>query len=623
MLTADDLFEAIFASSPLGIAVLDDGARLYRSNPALQRMFGRSEAELRTLTFAELLRSPDAAADAARCADVRAGRRDDDTVEREYRRKDGSTSWGRFRFSRHPCAAGSFVIATMEDIGASRAAEQSRRDIAQRLGERIKELTALHRAAELMLHRQGTCEERLHVVATLLPPAMQYPDIATGCIRYKGQTFATPGHETTPWMLTVPWTMANGQIGEIEVAYREARPASVFGPFLAEEHALLTSLAEMIHASLDRHDAEDALRQANERFHLALNTAGMGIWEWDVVENTVCWAEPLPQVQTFGARMMPFGTYTHLVHPEEQEYVLGRLARAAAGEDDLRGIECRMRRDDGTYRHWAGDGCIVRGPNGRATRILVALIDVTERRALEERLRQGQKIEALGQVAGSVAHDFNNVLAILFSGIGTLRDDIPGSDSWRETIDDCLMACERGQTLTRQLLAFSRKTPFKPTAIDVSELITTLRPLLVRVAPKSVDLRIEVDSAAREVWADPAQIEQVVLNLVVNARDAMTKGGTIVVATQFVDEEQSARFGASPGRYAAIVVRDDGVGITPDIFPKILEPFFTTKEVGKGTGLGLAVVADIVRRWHGHVHVESTPGEGATFRVLLPQVRES
>ena len=616
----NDLFEAIFASSPLGTAVLDEQGRLFLSNPALQRMLGRSEDELRSLQIVDLLHSPQAA-EVLRLDEVRLGRRDGDTIELQLRRADGHLLWGRVRVSLYRGAEQTLVVVMVEDLGASRAAAEAKRDIEHRLEERIKELTALHQTAELILRRRGTWEQRLQAVAALLPPAMQYPEITTGCIRYRGQTFATVGHEKTPWVLNVPWTMADGTIGEIEVAYREPRPESAIGPFLSEEWALLTSLGEMLQTSLDRDCAEEALREANERFRLALNTASMGIWEWDVTRNIVCWSEPLPTMEGLTTQKMPFGTYTGLMHPDDLEYVRRRLERAAMGEDDLRSIECRYRRTDGSWRNWLGSGWIERDSTGRATRILVALIDVTERRAMEERLRQAQKVEALGQVAGGVAHDFNNILAVLLSGIFLLRDDVPENHPSRETIDELMNACERGQALTRQLLAFSRKTQFQPAAVDLSTLMTKLKPLLVRVAGKAVNLSIDNDSAAGTVWADPGQLEQVVMNLVVNARDAMPKGGTIAVATRFVDERMSTGLGASPGRYAAVVVRDEGVGIPAEIMPKIFEPFFTTKEVGKGTGLGLAVVADIARRWQGHVHIDSVAGKGATFTVLLPQMR--
>lgn len=621
MSMAEDFFEVAFTSSPLGIAGVDIEGRFFRTNPALQHMLGRSEREFDQLKFFDLIRSPEVGSDRQRFEDVLSGQRENHTFEREFLHADGSTRWGRCRLSRHRGLECPFVLATVEDVGASRAAERVTQDIAHRLGERIKELTALHQTAALILHGRGTWEERMQAVAALLPAAMQYPEITTGCIRCRGQTFATVGHEKTSWVLSVPWTMADGSIGEIEVAYHEPKPDSALGPFLTEELALLKSLAEMLHTSLDRDRAEEALRAANERFRLALMTAGMGIWEWDIARNTVCWSEPLPFMAGLQSQMKPFGTYTHLVHPDDLDYVLGRLARAADGEDDLRYIECRFRRPDGTWRSWLGSGWIERVPPARATRILVALIDVTERRAMEERLRQAQKVEALGQVAGGVAHDFNNILGVLFSGIDLLRHEIPEGHPWGETIDDLSNACERGQALTRQLLAFSRKMQFQPAAIDLAQLMTKLRPLLVRVVGDPIQLFLEIDPAAGAVWADPAQIEQIVMNLVVNARDAMLEGGRITVAVRLVDEVAAPKFGVASGRYVALVVQDNGVGIPAEILPKIFEPFFTTKEVGKGTGLGLAVVADIARRWQGHVHIDSKLREGSTFSVLFPQMR--
>lgn len=617
----NELFEAIFLSAPIGIAVLDMETRVVRSNPALQGLLGRSELEINSCKFTDLMCSSDMATVARRFEDMTKGRQNTATFEGEFRRPDASRIWGRLELSRRDCGEQSFIVVMVADISASRAEEAALRDAENRLRERIKELTALHRTAELILHRRGTWEERLQSVAALLPAAMQYPEIATGCIRYQGQTFATPGHQKTPWILNVPWTMLGGNIGEIEVAYHEVRPDSALGPFLSEELALLKSIAEMLQTSLDRDRAEEALHQANARFRLALETTGMTIWEWDVVNNMVSWPERPPFIEELPTQMMPFGTYTHLMHPEDQPYIHGRLQRAAEGLDDLRSIECRFRRADGTWRHWLGSGWIERIPPQRATRILVALIDVTERRAMEERLRQAQKVEALGQVAGGVAHDFNNILAVLFSGITLLRDDIPENESCRETLQDLLNACERGQLLTRQLLAFSRKMQFQPSAVDLTVLMAKLQPVLARVVGTSANLRLDIDSAVGTVWADPGQIEQVVMNLVVNARDALPKRGMVVVSAHVIEEHRASAYGAAPGRYAVIEVRDDGVGIPDELRNKIFEPFFTTKEIGRGTGLGLAVVADIARRWQGHVHIASKVGEGSTFSVLFPQLR--
>lgn len=257
---------------------------------------------------------------------------------------------------------------------------------------------------------------------------------------------------------------------------------------------------------------------------------------------------------------------------------------------------------------------ITRTPEGGASRVVAALIDVSERRVLEEGLRQAQKVEALGQLASGVAHDFNNLLSVALPNADLLRAEIPPDHPWHPLAEELYEACERGKALTTQLLTFSRQATFTPARVDLSRLVTRMKPLLARIAHHPLELVHDLDPAAGEIWADPTQIEQVLLNLVVNARDAMPGGGTIVVRTF------TARRSAAPGPYAGLEVRDRGPGVPPELTDRLFEPFFTTKPPGKGTGLGLAVVSATARQWQGLVEVDSEPGAGATFRVLFPRL---
>lgn len=258
---------------------------------------------------------------------------------------------------------------------------------------------------------------------------------------------------------------------------------------------------------------------------------------------------------------------------------------------------------------------LVRSKDGKPERIIAALRDVTEQRAIEEGLRQAQKVEALGQVAAGVAHDFNNLLMIMMSGAAYLVDELPEGKS-RKVAADLLDASERGAALTKQLLAFSRRASFNPVALDLADLVLRLEPLLVRMAGRGVVLQVSNDGLDGRVWADPTQVEQLIMNLVLNARDAMPHGGTITLRTHLSVVQD---FEASSDSFAVLEVGDTGVGIPSDLRARIFEPFFTTKELGKGTGLGLATVFGIVKQSGGEIQVSSEPGRGCTFRVLLPR----
>ncbi|MBK8996405.1 MAG: GAF domain-containing protein [Myxococcales bacterium] len=531
-------------------------------------------------------------------------------------------------FDSHEC---SLLIRFAEDLAFGVGSLRARRSLAQRdaeaqklvreLGERVRELTALHQGARLLLQGTGTVEDRLPELARLLPPAMEHPEHTTACISYAGHTCATEGHAPSARVLSAQFETAAGARGSVEVA--DHGPADQEGAFLPEERALLASLADMLRVALDRQQAVEALRSANERMNLAFEAAGMGVWEWDVAENQVRWSEHLARmVGLHGEQRGRFGEQRELIHPDDRERLYQRLERAGRGEDDLRGMEFRIVRPGGGWRQMLTSARFFPEPPARPNRVLVVLLDVSERHALEEGLRQAQKVEALGQVAAGVAHDFNNLVTVLLGAAEALREETPANAPWRPLVEDLWQASERARRLTAQLLTFSRKSKFQPAAVDVCDLLTRLEPVLTRLVGQVAELRFELDLGAGRVWADPAQIEQVVMNLVVNARDAMPEGGRLTVKTHASEVVGRSGAGAAPARYAVIEVSDTGPGIDPAIQESIFEPFFTTKGVGNGTGLGLALVSQVAREWQGFVELESSPGHGATFRVLLPRLAE-
>ncbi len=257
--------------------------------------------------------------------------------------------------------------------------------------------------------------------------------------------------------------------------------------------------------------------------------------------------------------------------------------------------------------------------------LLSSLFAQVSRQHLEEQLRQAQKLEGIGQLAGGVAHDFNNVLTVILGKAGRLSGDPRLPADLREAADDITQSGERAANLTRQLLAFSRRQAMQVREVDLNVVIRSVSRMLERVLGEDLTLRFSFAPEPALVCADPGMIDQVVLNLAINARDAMGRGGLLVVETALVelDAQAAGRGGHEPGPYACLRVTDTGSGITAENLPHIFEPFFTTKDVGKGTGLGLATTYGIVQQHGGWIDVESKPGRGATFRVFLPRLPQS
>ena len=303
-----------------------------------------------------------------------------------------------------------------------------------------------------------------------------------------------------------------------------------------------------------------------------------------------------------------------------------RVIRALERGETLQDLEIPGRRRDGVPIWVTVNMRPVRDAAGRTLHYEWSLADITERRQLESQLRQAQKMEAVGQLAGGVAHDFNNLLTVIGGRCYLMLAQLAADDTLRHEVELVRSAAERAGRLTHQLLAFSRKQVLEPRVLDLNETVTGIEPLLRRLIGEDIEIRVTHGSDLGRVKADAGQIEQVILTLAVNARDAMPQGGQLVLETAdaVVDERAARRaHDLAPGRYVVLSVTDSGHGMDAATRAQIFEPFFTTKEVGKGTGLGLATVYGIVRQSGGFIEVESDPGRGASFKVYLPRVEES
>jgi len=297
--------------------------------------------------------------------------------------------------------------------------------------------------------------------------------------------------------------------------------------------------------------------------------------------------------------------------------------RRLLDKNNYRGFECSWQRRDGTELQVRAAGRAVRHKAGEVLYLDILAENVTDQKQLEAQLRQAQKMQAIGQLAGGVAHDFNNLLTVIHGQVEILLRQSTENDALQVRLEEVQRAADRASTLTRQLLAFSRRQVLQSKVVDLNRVISHTSGMLARLITETIELTFVPAPDAAFVLADPTQIEQVLMNLVVNARDAMPDGGklTIETANVLLDAISARMLGVSdPGEYVLITVRDSGHGMDRQTQASIFEPFFTTKGTGEGTGLGLAMVYGVVKQSGGHIRVESEPGLGTTFRIYLPRV---
>ena len=310
------------------------------------------------------------------------------------------------------------------------------------------------------------------------------------------------------------------------------------------------------------------------------------------------------------------------IHPDDVAAV-SAAAQEARSTGVGRRLEYRVRHKNGGWRVLESTASAVRNAEGAVEKLVIVNRDITERRELEQQLVLSQRLEAVGKLSGGIAHDFNNLLGVIIGYSEALQESIAADNPLREAIDEIQKAGKRAATLTQQLLAFSRKQVLEPKILDLNAIVVDMEKMLRRLIGEDVELKFKMPPDLGKVKADRGQLEQVILNLAVNARDAMPRGGQLRIETENAElgEEDVIRHRyVNAGPYVMLKVTDTGTGMDLETQSHIFEPFFTTKEKGKGTGLGLATVYGVVKQSDGYIWLESELGKGTTFRIYLPRV---
>lgn len=613
------LLQAMFDTTAIGVTVAAADGRWVRGNPAFVRMIGYPAEELVGKTFLELTHEADREENARLYRELWEGRRSTYTMEKRFVHRTGTPVWTRVTASLSTDRQ--FAVAMVEDISHLRAEREERERLEFDLGKRMKELTALHGVARVLADRTRTSESLLEGIAALLPPAFQFPEHASARVRLGNVERATKGFHEAADEAKAEFSMGSGEPGEIAVRY-QAPPRTAGQPlFLTEEQILLDSVADMVRVELERRRADAATARSTERLELALTSAQMGLWEWDVATNRTYGSESVGAfIGSSGPVEGPMGSLSPWVHPDDKEALYAQLRRLATEPwREPEDLEVRLARPEGGWRALKVRAFVTRDATGRAARVLAVMADVSVQRALREQLAQTQRHDALGLVTGSVAHDFNNVLAAVLSGVQILLLDLrPGPAA--DAAATILQASRRGAALTREMVGFSRKSDFRRTQIDVATIVERNRPMLERLLGTGVKVVTSLGAGCHAVGS-AEQLEQVLLIFALNSLEALGGTGKVSVSVRVVDRVPDAAKAADvrPGPLVELTFSDTGPGMRPEVAARVFEPWFTTRQARGAAGLGLSLAMNIAHQHEGHLTVESRAGEGATFRLYLPR----
>jgi PAS domain S-box-containing protein len=427
---------------------------------------------------------------------------------------------------------------------------------------------------------------------------------------------------------TAEWShLVNGGQGLSGGEYRILRPngdvvwAEGYAVELKDDTGQVTGFVGSVHDITEHKLAEEIIRESEERYRTLFEQSSDCIYISSPEGRFIDINQAGLDLLGFESKQSALTTEIPMLYsdPKDRQALLDELE--AKGSVSARELNL-IRRDDSTITVIASI-TTVRNNDGPVHTMRGILRDVTETRLLEQQLRQGQKMEAIGRLAGGVAHDFNNLLTAIIGYSDLLAMSLPAETPLQQNAKEIKSIARRGAALTKQLLAFSRRQVVAPKNLLLNSVIDDLRSLLERLIGEDVELITDLDPDLGQVLADPTQIEQIIVNLAINGRDAMPNGGTLAISTDAYDShaKQEPRYaGLAPGKYARLTVTDEGTGIDPKIQDRIFEPFFSTKAETQGTGLGLSTVYGAVQQAGGQVYLASEMGHGATFEVLLPEV---
>jgi two-component system cell cycle sensor histidine kinase/response regulator CckA len=648
---AEERFRSLFENATEGIFQSTTDGRYLSVNPALARMCGfasPSEMISRVEDLGrEIYADPNVRTVFKHLVEKYGSVKD---FEYEVRRRDGAKIWisENAHVVRNPDGEILSYEGTIEDITARKRAELERQVTfeiihAVNVTDNLDDLMRLiHIALKKVLYAEN-CFIALYEPSTGMfhfpffvdqfdqaPPPQRVGKSCTAHVYRTGQAMLIPqrtfdllaeegkvelvGTPSPSW-LGVPLRTPAATIGVLVVQHYEDENA-----YTERDQEFLGSVGGQIALAIERKRSEEKVRESEARLRVLVEQLPAVLWTVDRgLRFTSALGAGFARLKIKPDELVGMSLLDYFETADQTFLPIAAHRRAVAGEPMTFHVEWKS----GSY------ACHVeplRDSDGQVSGAICMSLDITDRKQLEEQLRQAQKMEAVGRLAGGIAHDFNNLLMVIQGYSDLLVERLPDGDPLRRNAEQIQMASQRASSLTRQLLAFSRKQMLAPKILNVQSVVAEMEKILRRLIGEDVQLETSSAPDLGLIKADRSQIEQVILNLAVNARDAMPQGGRLTIETANVELDASYSHPPavlSPGRYVMLAVTDNGCGMDAETQAHVFEPFFTTKEKGKGTGLGLATVYGVVKQSGGYVWVYSEPGRGTSFKIYLPRIEET
>ena len=649
-LEAEERFRSLFENATEGIFQTTTDGRYLSVNPALARMCGFASPAEMILSVqdlgAEIYAEPGAREEFKRLMTARGAVKD---FEYEVRRKDGAKIWisENAHVVRGPDGEILSYEGTIEDITARKRAELERQVTfeiihAVNVTDNLDDLLRLiHIALKKVLYAEN-CFVALYEPPSgmfhfpffvdqfdVAPPPQRVGKSCTAHVYRSGKAMLIPqrtfdllaeqgevelvGTPSPSW-LGVPLRTPAATIGVLVVQHYEDENA-----YTERDQEFVASVGGQIALAIERKRSEEKVRESEARLRVLVEQLPAVLWTVDKdLRFTSALGAGLARLGLKPNQIVGMSLLDYFETADQTFLPIAAHRRSVAGEPMTFHVEWKS----GSY------ACHVeplRDAEGQVSGAICMSLDITDRKQLEEQLRQAQKMEAVGRLAGGIAHDFNNLLMVIQGYSDLMVERLPSGDPLHRNAEQIQMAAQRASSLTRQLLAFSRKQMLAPKILNVQTVVADMEKILRRLIGEDIQLETSSAPDLGLVKADRSQIEQVILNLAVNARDAMPQGGRLTIETANVELDASYSHPPavlSPGKYVMLAVTDNGCGMDAETQAHVFEPFFTTKEKGKGTGLGLATVYGVVKQSGGYVWVYSEPGRGTSFKIYLPRIEE-